>query len=149
MIGKKPEGHGAQQQSRCQMGHFLGESSSSCAKPAKVNVDGLALCEGHAVEVKLEGQISCWEEILAHLDLWSREATRQNRPDIVGLMEVERRKATSAIARARSDLGLVRRESSGREASRGSGALIRRAYLPLDPGVAQPPSPELRHLRRR
>jgi hypothetical protein len=45
-----------------------------CAKAGKVGLDGLLLCERHALEVKLEGQISCWNEMLFHIDLWSREA---------------------------------------------------------------------------
>jgi hypothetical protein len=40
---------------------------------AKEKADGLLLCERHGLEVKLEGQISCWGEMLFHIDLWSRE----------------------------------------------------------------------------
>jgi hypothetical protein len=35
---------------------------------AKEKADGLLLCERHALEVKLEGQISCWGEMLFHID---------------------------------------------------------------------------------
>ena len=49
-------------------------------------MDGLVLCERHALEAKLEGQIECWNEMLFHIDLWSREARRRERPDVVGLL---------------------------------------------------------------
>ena len=114
MIGKKPERRSANERFRCQMGHFSGWPP--CAEPAKMNVDGLDLCEKHALEAKLEGQISCWDEMLFHIDLWSREASRQ-KTQIVELLDVERKKATSAMERARSDLDLARSETSLDEAS--------------------------------
>ena len=51
------------------------------AKAAKEKVDGLLLCERHALEAKLEGQIECWGGMLFHIDLWSREASRRERED--------------------------------------------------------------------
>jgi hypothetical protein len=130
MTEKKPEGQGAQERPRCQIDHFPGKPSSSCAEPAKVNVDGLVLCERHTVEVKLEGQISCWDEMILYIDLWSREARRQNRTQIVELLDVERAKATSAMERAHSDLDLLRSESSREEVTSESGELFRRGPLP-------------------
>lgn len=122
MTGKKQEGRSAQERSLCQIDYFPGKPSSSCAKAAKVNVDGLVLCERHALEVKLEGQIFCWDEVLFHIDLWSREANRQNRTQIVELLDVERVNVVSAMERAYEDLDLLRRESSWGEAPlRGSG----------------------------
>jgi hypothetical protein len=129
MTEKKPEGHSAQDHPRCQICHLPGMSSSSCAQPAKIDVDGLLLCEEHALEVKLEGQIFCWDEMLFHIDLWSREASRQNRTQIVELLDVERAKATSAMERACEDLDLLRSESSREEVTSGSGELFRRGPL--------------------
>jgi hypothetical protein len=60
------------------------------------------------LEAKLEGQIECWGGMLFHIDLWSREASRQKRPDVVRLLEDQRTSATSAIERATEDLELVR-----------------------------------------
>ena len=131
----------------CALGHCLG--GAFCAQPAKVNVDGLVLCEKHALQAKLEGQIFCWEGILAHVDLWSREATSRGRPDIVGLLNVEREKATSAIARAYEDLDLARSETSRGEAPSGNAVLLRRGSLPLPPKAARPRSRGHRRLRRR
>jgi hypothetical protein len=51
--------HDAQERFRCQIGHVRGKPTSSCTEHAKEDVDGLLLCEGHALEVKLEGQIEC------------------------------------------------------------------------------------------
>ena len=93
----------------CQIGHVPGRPPSSCAEPAKETVDGLLLCEGHALEVKLEGQIECWGEMLFHIDLWSREARRRQRPGVVGLLEDQRAEAISARHSAYEDLDTLRR----------------------------------------
>src|SRR5215204_183699 len=77
-------------------------------KAAKENVDGLVLCERHALEAKLEGQIECWGGILFHIELWSREARRREREDVVGLLEVQRAEAISARQLARTDLDRLR-----------------------------------------
>jgi hypothetical protein len=79
-----------------------------CARSGEETIDGLALCERHALEVKLEGQIACWGGMLFHIDLWSREARRREREDIVGLLEVQRMEAMSARQRARTDLDRLR-----------------------------------------
>jgi len=102
MSVNKEVGPQAGDYSRCQIAHSPGNSpsSSSCAEAAKEKVDGLLLCERHALEAKLEGQIECWEEMLFHIDLWSREASRQDRMRIVELLDVERAKATAAMERA-------------------------------------------------
>src|SRR5215203_498982 len=86
----------------CEVYNLLG--GVPCAKVGKVNVDGLVFCERHALEVKLEGQISCWGEMLFHIDLWSREAARRDRQDIVELLEAQHVEATSARHRAYADL---------------------------------------------
>src|SRR5215203_7512328 len=101
MSVNKEQGPQARDYSRCQIAHSPGKSpSSSCAEAAKEKVDGLPLCERHALEAKLEGLIECWEEMLFHIDLWSREASRQDRMRIVELLDVERAKATAAMERA-------------------------------------------------
>ena len=113
MSVNKEQGPEAREHSRCQIAHLPGNSPSpSCAQPVKEEVDGLLLCERHALEAKLEGQIECWEEMLFHIDLWSREARRQKRPDVVGLLDVERAKATAAIERAHKDVDMVRRRDT-------------------------------------
>src|SRR3954453_22729449 len=104
----KEERRNAQELSYCQIGHLPGKSSSSCSGPAEEQVDGLLLCERHALEAKLEGQIECWGGMLFHIDLWSREASRREREDIVGLLEVQRMEAMSARQRARTDLDRLR-----------------------------------------
>ena len=61
------------------------------------------------LEAKLEGQIECWNEMLFHIDLWSKEATRRERPDVVELLQDQREQATSAIERAYEELNMLRR----------------------------------------
>jgi hypothetical protein len=109
LMAENKERREAQERSRCQIGHVPGKPSSPCAESPKEMVDGLVLCEEHALETKLEGQISCWAEMLFHIDLWSREARRRERPDVVELLQDQREQATSAIERAYEDLDVLRR----------------------------------------
>ena len=110
MSVNKEVGPEARERSRCQIAHLPGNSpSSSCDKAAKEEVDFLLLCERHALEAKLEGQIECWGEMLFHIDLWSREARRRERPDVVELLQDQREQATSAIERAYEELNMLRR----------------------------------------
>ena len=96
----------------CRIGRCAGERSAFCAEPGMVEVDGLLLCEGHALEARFEGQIDCWEEMLFHVDVWSREASRRGRQDVMRLLEAHRAEVNSAIGRARSDLDRARRATS-------------------------------------
>ena len=110
--GRRRQAQEVEQQERwrCRVGHVPGTPASSyCEIPANEEVDGLLLCEGHALEAKLEGQIYCWEEMLFHIDIWSREARRRHRPDVVVLLEDQRAEATSARHRAFEDLEVLRR----------------------------------------
>jgi hypothetical protein len=155
MSVNKEVGSQARDYSRCQIAHLPGKlpSSSSCAEAAKEEVDGLLLCERHALEAKLEGQIECWGEMLFHIDLWSKEASRKKRPDVVGLLDVERAKATAAIERAHKDADMVRRRDTpwggwgkAEVAKRGP---LKSDSLLLPPRGARPLSRGLRRLRRR
>jgi hypothetical protein len=101
-----PRWDSSQRRYSCEVYRLFG--GTPCAKAAKEKVDGLVFCERHALEAKLEGQIECWEEMLFHIDLWSREADRRDREDIVGLLEVERGQATAARQRAYADLDVLR-----------------------------------------
>jgi hypothetical protein len=142
MRENNPQGHSSERRYYCQISHLFG--GAPCAKAGKVNLDDLLLCERHALEVKLEGQIGCWGGLLFHIDLWSREASRRGREDIVGLLEVERVQATSARHRAYENLDVLRRETpwEHRESpTRGS--------LLLHPKAARPLSRGHRRLRRR
>jgi hypothetical protein len=139
---------GLEKRSPCQINHLF--DGASCVEAAEEEVDGLLLCERHALEVKLEGQISCWEEMLFHIDLWSREAARRDREGIVELLEVERVEATSARHRAYSDLDVLRRSETPWE-HRAAPPTRRRGSLLLlpPPRAARPLSRGLRRLRRR
>jgi hypothetical protein len=78
-------------------------------------VDGLVLCEKHALETKLEGQISCWAEMLIHIELWSREARRRERPDVARLLGALRAQSICARQRAWDDLDVLRRSEKPRQ----------------------------------
>jgi hypothetical protein len=149
MRENKPQRHTSEERSPwgspCQINHLF--DGASCVEGAKEKVDGLLLCERHALEAKLEGQISCWGEMLFHIDLWSREAARRDREDVVELLDVQRAQATTARHRACDDLDVLRRETPWEHRSepptrRGSLLLLApRASRPLSGGL-------LRHRRR-
>src|SRR5215218_9168525 len=136
-----PQGNSSERRYSCEVYHLFG--GTPCAKAAKENVDGLVFCERHALEAKLEGQISCWEEMLFHIDLWSREAARRDREEVVGLLEAERAEAMSARHRAYSDLDALRRENPWEHRAPPT---RRRGSLLLLPPKADPPL--FRGLRR-
>src|SRR5215216_7630950 len=81
MRENKAQRHTSENRSPCEVYHLF--DGASCWQAAKEKVDGLLLCERHALEAKLEGQIECWGAMLFHIDLWSREARRRERPDVV------------------------------------------------------------------
>src|SRR5215212_6749049 len=146
MRENKPKRHTSERRYYCQINHLFG--GASCVEAAEEKVDGLLLCERHALEAKLEGQISCWGEMLFHIDLWSREARRRQREDVVELLEVQRAQATSARHRAYEDLDVLRRSEASWEpreqpTRRGSSLLL------LPPGGAPQLSRGLRRPRRR
>jgi len=150
MSVNKEEGPEARERSRRQIAHLPPKSpASACAEAAKEEVDGLLLCERHALEAKLEGQIECWGEMLLHIELWSREGSRQNRTQIVELLDVERAKAKAAMERAYEDLDALRRsEAFGEEVASGGGGSFRRApLLLLPPRDARPPSRGVRPVK--
>src|SRR5215203_2233023 len=158
MRENKAQRYSSENRSRCEINHLFG--GAPCPKAAKEKVDGLLLCERHALEAKLEGQIECWGGMLFHIELWSREARRREREDVVGLLEDQRAEATSARQLARTDLDRLRsRDTSlgtlGAWGTLGSAEeLLRRGPLkrgppPLPPTGARPPFRGLRRLRRR
>ena len=98
MRENKPKGHTSERRSPCEINDLFG--GAACVEAAKERVDSLLLCERHALEAKLEGQISCWGGMLFHIDLWSREASRREREDVVALLKDQRIEATSARHRA-------------------------------------------------
>src|SRR5215213_4081784 len=119
MSDDKPQRHNSEERfpwgCLCQINYSFG--GASCPEGAQEKVDGLLLCERHALEAKLEGQISCWSEMLFHIDLWSREAARRDREDVVELLEMQRVEATAARHRAHADLDVLRRSETPLERS--------------------------------
>jgi hypothetical protein len=75
-----------------------------CGQRAHVSLDGLLLCEAHARQLRLEERVAYWRAMLAHIELWSREARTRGREDIVGLLGIERRKVSAALGRVLGDL---------------------------------------------
>src|SRR5829696_171836 len=98
---------------RCEVSHTL--TGEYCEKPGtQTTIDGL-LCEQHARQLGLEERIACWEAILLHIELWSKAAYRQDREDIVRLLQLERAEARAALARACEDLEQAENEGYQRK----------------------------------
>jgi hypothetical protein len=155
MRENKPQRHTSEKGSPCQINHLF--DGVSCVEAAKEKVDGLLLCERHALEAKLEGQIECWGGILSHIELWSREARRREREDVVGLLEVQRAEAMSARQLARTDLDRLRSRDTplGALGTLGSAEEVlprdslKRDLPPLHPRGARQLARGLRRHRRR
>src|SRR5215210_3600626 len=145
MRENKAQRHTSEKRPPCEINHLF--DGASCVEAAKEKVDGLLLCERHALEVKLEGQISCWGEMLFHIDLWSREASRRQREDVVGLLEDQRIEATSARQMAYADLDVLRSERPWER--RTEPPPTRGSLLLLPPGGARQLARGLRRQRRR
>src|SRR5215208_4449619 len=79
----KSQGHSSEKRSRCEINDLF--DGASCTEPPKEKVDRLHLCERHALETKLEGQIECWGEMLFHIDLWSKGGKREERAEGSGV----------------------------------------------------------------
>ena len=147
MRENKPQRHTSEKGSPCQINHLF--DGVSCVEAAKEKVDGLLLCERHALEAKLEGQIECWGGILFHIELWSREARRREREDVVGLLEVQRAEAMSARQLARTDLDRLRSTDTSLGTLGSAEEVLKRGPPPLPPTGAQPLFRGLRRPRRR
>src|SRR5215211_874600 len=151
MRANKAQGHTSERRSRCEIDHLF--DGASCVEAAEEKVDGLLLCERHALEAKLEGQIECWGEMLFHIDLWSREAARREREDVVELLEVQRVEAISARHRAHEDLDVLRRSETSTRAEMpsggGSSEVVKRGPPPLPPRGVRLRARGLRRHRRR
>jgi hypothetical protein len=140
-------GDSSQRRYSCEVYHLFG--GAPCVKAAKEKVDGLVLCERHALEAKLEGQISCWEEMLFHIELWSREAARRDREGIVELLEVQRAEATSARQRSRTDLDRLRSTDTSLGTLGSAEEVLKRGPPSPPPRAARPHFRGLRRHRRR
>jgi hypothetical protein len=152
MRENKEQRHTSENRSPCEINHLFG--GAPCPKAAKEKVDGLLLCERHALEAKLEGQIECWGGILFHIELWSREARRREREDVVGLLEVQQAQAMSARQLARTDLDRLRRTDTSLGTLGSAEEVLKRGPLkrdppPLPPRGARPLARGLRRHRRR
>src|SRR5215203_4352099 len=91
-----------EQHIRCEVSKIL--KGGYCENPGtQRTIDGL-LCEAHARQFGLEERIACWEEILLHIELWTKAARRRGREDIVRLFQLERTEAAAALEHVYEDL---------------------------------------------
>jgi hypothetical protein len=62
--------------------------------------------------------------MLFHIDIWSREARRRKRPEVVGLLDDQRASARAARRRAFEDLDVLRRSETPWVVPSGGGGFI-------------------------
>jgi hypothetical protein len=75
-----------------------------CTENGEVRLDGLMLCNRHAGILRLEERMVYWRAMLAHAELWSGEAHRRGRGEMVRLLEIERARASAALGRASEEI---------------------------------------------
>ena len=86
-----------------------------CLEDGEVGRDGLTLCERHADRLQQEARVIYWRAILAHVELWSGEARRRSREDVVRLLEIERARVLAELERAKEDENVHRGEDASGE----------------------------------
>ena len=84
-----------------------------CPEVGEIESHGLMLCGRHADRLRLRERAAYWRAVLAHVDLWSGEARRRGRGDVVGLLAVERAGASAALESASAALQRNREGSEG------------------------------------
>ena len=92
------EDRGLTRESRCQFERTL--RGEYCPEDGEVRLVGLTLCDRHAEGLRLEERITYWRAILAHVELWSGEARRRSRADVVRRLEIERARVLAELERA-------------------------------------------------
>ena len=103
MSGARISGqHPKWQQPRCEFEATL--KGEYCGQIGEVRLDGLLLCNRHARQLRLEEQVAYCRAMLAHTDLWLGYARTRGREDVVGLLGIERTKASAALGRVLGDL---------------------------------------------
>jgi hypothetical protein len=88
-----------------------------CLEKGCVELEGLWLCEPHADRLWLEERAVFWRAVLAHIRLWSGEARRRGRDEVVGRLEKLRGRSVAALGCILEDL----EESRGLDGENGSG----------------------------
>ena len=107
---------GPSRESRCEFERTL--KGEYCPDDGGVGLDGLTLCERHADRLRLEERLTYWRAILAHVELWSGEARRRGRADVVRLLALERASVSTELGRASEQ---IQELEDGRYGEDGSG----------------------------
>jgi hypothetical protein len=115
MFDERIHYQGGEGRYRCEFEHTL--KGEYCQERGQARLDGLLLCNRHARHLRLEERVAYCRAILAHIELWSRSARTRGREDIVGLLEIERTKASAALGR----VGRVLEDVERGEGDSGSG----------------------------
>jgi hypothetical protein len=110
MANRYIQHRGPREVHRCEFERTL--KGEYCPEDGEVRPDGLTLCNRHAERLRLEERVTYWRAILAHVELWSGEARRRSRGDVVRLLEIERARVLAELERA-TEVEYGRREEDG------------------------------------
>jgi hypothetical protein len=86
-----------------------------CTEHGEVRPDGLRLCDRHAWLLQLEERTAYWRAMLAHVELWSGEARRRGREEVVRLLEIERTRVLAELGRASEQTEELEESRDGEE----------------------------------
>ena len=86
-----------------------------CTESGEVRLDSLRLCNRHARLLRLEERMVYWRAMLAHVKLWSGEARRRGRGEMMRLLEIERTRASAALGRASEEMEELEESRDGDE----------------------------------
>src|SRR5215203_1307734 len=96
--GRIPHHDDGERQYWCEFDRTL--KGEYCTENGEVRLDGLRLCSRHAGLLRLEERTAYWRAMLAHVELWSWEARRRGRGEVVRHLEIERTRILAELGRA-------------------------------------------------
>ena len=88
-----------------------------CTQNGEVKLDSSMFCNRHADRLRVKERVTYWRAMLAHVELWSGEARRQGRDDVVGCLEKVWARSAAALGCILEDL----EESRDLDGENGSG----------------------------
>ena len=89
---------GTKGEARCEFDRTL--QGEYCPENGEVKLDSSMFCNRHADHLRVTERVTYWRAILAHVELWSGEARRTGRKDLMRLFEIEGARASAELGRA-------------------------------------------------
>src|SRR5215210_819435 len=110
---RDPHHEGAEGHYWCEFERTL--KGEYCTENGEARLDGLRLCSRHAGLLRLEERTAYWRAMLAHVELWSWEARRRGRGEVVHLLKIERARILAELGRASEQTEELEESRDGKE----------------------------------